>query len=331
MGVRPEPVYGTQLSEKSLLGIPAEGRIVYRTETVRGRYADDTPYTLSRPILSVEDLAYGPLDETVRLSPRVPPALIGLGLLEAISEQDILSAADPEDKEGDGISGRPNRVWDRQKQASVLGRFGWKANEPTLRQQVAAAFNGDIGITSSLYPDESCTSVQEACRKAPDGGHPEINDELLGYVTFYSSTLAVPARRKVDASEPGQGESLFHQAGCAACHRPSYVTGDHQIPELAGQRIYPYTDLLLHDMGEGLADHRRDFEASGREWRTPPLWGIGLVETVNGHSRLLHDGRASNLTEAILWHGGEAEVAKQAFKAFSKAERTALIRFVESI
>jgi CxxC motif-containing protein (DUF1111 family) len=258
--------------------------------------------------------------------------MIGLGLLEAIPEAAILANADADDQNKDGISGRANQVWDVKQQKTVLGRFGWKANQPTVEQQTAGAFQGDIGISSPLLPEQNCSATQSDCLKAPDGGKPEISADILEKVVFYASMLAVPARRELNEPQVLQGQLLFSKAGCASCHIVSFTTGKKQgFPELENQAIQPYTDLLLHDMGEGLSDHRPDFLATGSEWRTAPLWGIGLIETVNGYTRYLHDGRARNLLEAILWHGGEAENAKQAVLNMNKTEREALIRFLKSL
>ena len=243
-----------------------------------------------------------------------------------------MALADPEDGNGDGISGRPNFVWDVRRDQLVLGRFGWKANQPTVEQQAAGAFLGDIGITSSLFPDENCPSSQEECRLAPNGGSPEIPDSRLEKVTLYIQTLAVPAMRDTEEKEVQQGARLFVQSQCSVCHTPRHETGDtHPLEPLRNQVIFPYTDLLLHDMGIGLADNRPDGQASGTEWRTPPLWGVGLVEAVNGHTMFLHDGRARSIEEAILWHGGEAEEARQRFMGLTVEERRALIRFLRSL
>jgi CxxC motif-containing protein (DUF1111 family) len=271
------------------------------------------------------------------LSPRVAPPMIGVGLLEAVSEADILAWADPDDANGDGISGRPNRVWNDVRQQPQLGRFGWKAGEPTIAQQSAHAFAGDVGISSPLARDPwgDCTEREADCRGAPHGvdadNEFEVTPEMFELLVFYSRNLAVPARRKVGDRQVLEGKRLFYQSGCAACHRPKYVTRrDPAMPEQSHQLIWPYTDMLLHDMGEGLADGRPEGLASGSEWRTAPLWGIGLTQTVSGHTNLLHDGRARNALEAILWHGGEAEAARQRVVAMSKAEREALLAFLES-
>ena len=326
-----DPVYGGQLQDRAVLSVPAEGRFLIEYKEVPGAYADGTPYTLLRPTYSFADLAFGPLRPEVMFSPRIAPAVFGMGLLEAIPDADILAAADPDDADGDGISGRANLVWDVRDNDTALGRFGWKANVPTVEQQIAGAFHGDIGITSPLFAAENCPAGQADCRAAPNGGAPEIPDERLAKVVFYNQTLAVPAMRDVDDPQVAKGAELFVQAGCTACHTPTHTTGDHAVPALAGQVIFPYTDLLLHDMGEVLADGRPDFLADGREWRTPPLWGIGLIENVNNHTRLLHDGRARNVAEAILWHDGEGLAAREEFRKMSREEREALLRFLESL
>ena len=215
--------------------------------------------------------------------------------------------------------------------AKTLGRFGWKAGRATVRQQVAAAFNGDIGITSPLFPEENCPAIQTACREAPNGGTPEITPSRLDSVALYARTLAVPALRDAEDEQVRRGYRLFEEFGCASCHLPTLETGPSDIEALAYQVFHPFTDLLLHDMGEGLADGRPEFDAGGREWRTPPLWGLGLLEEVNGFRFLLHDGRARTPAEAILWHGGEAEGAMEAFRGASAEERAALLRFLESL
>ena len=327
-----EPNYGDQLQDRAILDVQPEGRILIRYEFVHGQYPDGESYSLRKPTYMIAEPAYGPLHEQLMVSPRIAPQTIGMGLLEAIREDDILAQADPDDLDGDGISGRPNMVWDIGQQSYVLGRFGWKANQPTVEQQSAGAFLGDIGITSSYFPHENCPAAQAACQARPNGGSPEVPDERLGKVTFYVQTLAVPAMRNVDDPEVRHGAQLFARTGCTSCHTPRYTTADDfPVQPLRSQVIYPYTDLLLHDMGQGLADNRPDAEANGQEWRTPPLWGIGLVETVNGHTNFLHDGRARNLEEAILWHGGEAEQSRDSFMGLSAEDRQALIQFLRSL
>ncbi len=335
----PEPVYGTQLQDKSAAGLAAEGRLRIDYDPATVAFADGTEITLRQPAYSVARTGYGPLHEAVEFSPRIAPPMIGLGLLEAIPEADILALADPEDRDGDGISGRPNRVWSQEHDQWMLGRFGWKAGQPTLSQQSSDAFLNDIGISTPIHPDPwgNCTAAQTACRRAPHGESGtaeqlEIPSVGMDLVTFYARNLAVPARQAVDRPEVLAGKALFHAAGCAGCHQPKFVT--HRLdaqPEQSFQLIWPYSDLLLHDMGEGLADNRPEFAANGREWRTPPLWAIGRTEAVSGHTVFLHDGRARSLTEAILWHGGEAEVAREAFRTMGKPDRDALITFLESL
>jgi CxxC motif-containing protein (DUF1111 family) len=286
----------------------------------------------------------------VQISPRVAPAVFGVGLLGAVPETAITSHADPDDRDGDGISGRPNRVSDERSGArshglltrdgrlrderldgTVLGRLGWKANVSTVAQQNAGAFNGDIGITTPVFPKENCPDGQDACKAAANGGNPEVDARKLARVTFYTRTLAVPARRDIDRAGTRAGERSFSSLGCTACHRPELQTANSDIAALSGQVIRPYSDLLLHDMGPGLADGRPDGLASGSEWRTAPLWGIGLVQIVNRHTRFLHDGRARNLQEAILWHGGEAAGAMRRFRALPRRERQNLIAFLRSL
>ena len=257
------------------------------------------------------------------------PPVFGLGLLEAVDESEIIKYADENDANGDGISGKPNYVWNVIKGTHTLGRFGWKANNPTVLQQTAGAYNEDMGITSYVFPEESSKGQAQYDNRNDD---PEIPDSILRAVSFYVQTLAVPVRRSADDATVLQGKKLFNDAKCGSCHRPAMQTGVRvDFPEVSNQRIFPYTDLLLHDMGEGLADHRPDFDANGSEWRTAPLWGIGLTQKVNGHNFYLHDGRARSLQEAILWHGGEAETAKNAFKNMSKNDRLALIKFLQSL
>jgi len=338
-GVIAEPTYGGQLQDMANPGINTEGkiRITYREEPVT--LADGTVVNLRHPSLKISDLGYGAMHPQTLFSPRVAPQMIGLGLIEAIPENALLANEDPDDKNADGISGHANHIWDIELQKTVIGRFGWKAGKPTLNQQNAGAFAGDMGITSRINGADDCTAAQQECLKAPNGndtlnngnGH-EVSDKILKQVEFYTRNLAVPARRNSNDPEVIAGEKLFTTANCQSCHTPSFTTrSDAAEPELANQVIYPYTDLLLHDMGDGLADNRPDFKASGKEWRTPPLWGIGLTQTVNGHTQFLHDGRARNMLEAILWHGGEAENAKNAVMKMSKTERDALIKFIESL
>ncbi len=315
-GPKPHPAYGGQFSERAIRGVAPEARIRIRYEDVPGTYGDGEAYALRRPSYEIADLGYGDLGKDVMLSPRVAPQMIGLGLLEAVPDTLLEGLADPDDADGDGISGRLNHVWDMAKGAPAIGRFGWKANQPNLRQQNASAAEGDIGLTTSFTDGEE---------------DPEMNDEFLGKLTLYTRLIAVPAQRNADDRQVRQGAGAFRDFGCAQCHLPSLTTSDAALPETAHQTIHPFTDLLLHGMGEGLADHRPDFEASGSEWRTPPLWGLGLIETVNGHDLLLHDGRARGFEEAILWHGGEGEAARERFRNAAKVARDALVAFLRSL
>ena len=324
----PVPGFGRQLNNRSVVGANPEGKVKidYTEQTLTT--ADGTRVHLRYPNYTLTE-TYQPLPEEVEVSPRVAPAVFGLGLLEAVPENAILAYADEADADGDGISGKPNFVLDVVQQCYTLGRFGWKANQPTLLQQVAAAYNDDMGITTSLFLTENSAGQPQLTEH---GTMPEVSDEILEVVTFYVQTLAVPARRDIDDPQVEQGEQLFAKAQCASCHVPTLRTGVLAgVPSVSNQTIHPYTDLLLHDMGPGLADNRPDFHANGSEWRTPPLWGIGLVERVNGHTNFLHDGRARNLMEAILWHGGEADASRQVVEQMSKTERDALIAFLESL
>ncbi|WP_417667768.1 di-heme oxidoredictase family protein [Roseibium sp.] len=335
----PEPTYGNQFQAFAVPGIPGEGRFDIELENIEVPLNGEEPAVLQKPNYIIRDLGYGDLHPEVLISPRVAPPMIGLGLLEAIHAGDIEAKADPDDVDGDGISGKGSRVRDAETGKLTIGRFGWKASNPTVRSQSADAFSGDIGIGSPDRPAPwgDCTEKQTLCRNMPHGeqerlGPTEAPDPVLELVTFYSKNLAVPARRDVTDPQVLKGKSIFHSIGCVSCHTPKYVTSrDAENPAHQFQLIWPYTDLLLHDMGEGLADGRPVGDATGREWRTPPLWGIGLTETVNNHTRFLHDGRARNLLEAILWHGGEAEPARNRVAALPPEDRAALIRFLESL
>nr|WP_246387824.1 di-heme oxidoredictase family protein [Chiayiivirga flava] len=330
-GPRPHPDYGDQLNDRAIPGVPAEGRVEITYDEIAGAFADGTPYSLRKPRVTLHDPAFGPFDDLL-LSARVAQHMPGVGLLEAVPEADIVARADPDDRDGDGISGRANRVWNPIMQRTELGRFGWKANVATLQQQTAAAAHGDIGLTSSAFPTENCPPAQTACAAAPTGGAPELSDRFLDRIVFYLQTLAVPARRGAERDEVRRGENVFKEMNCGSCHAPILRTAPDTMPVvLADQTLAPYTDLLLHDMGEGLADGRPDFLADGREWRTPPLWSIGLFKAVNDHTNYLHDGRARNLEEAILWHGGEASAAQKAFIDADATTRRALIAFLESL
>ena len=300
---------------------------------------DGTTLSLRKPNYSVGSPSFGPLHAATTLSPLVSPQMIGLGLVEQIHPADILARADPQDRDSDGISGKASIVRDAKSGELTLGRFGWKASTPSIRQQSADAFAGDMGISNPDAPRHwgDCTAAQGDCRVMPNGvqarlGDTEAPDPILDLVTFYAQNLAVPARRAIGRPDVLAGKKVFYDLGCASCHTPKFVTRrDAPNKAQSFQLIWPYSDFLLHDMGDGLADGQAVGDATGTEWRTPPLWGIGLTEEVNGHTFFLHDGRARNLTEAILWHGGEAQAARDRFSALPKVERDALVEFLESL
>mgnify|MGYP006077026303 FL=1 len=338
LGVIPEPTYGIQLQDLAITGLKSEGKIHIEYDEMIVDLAGGEQVSLRNPTYRISHANYGGQHPEMMMSVRVAPPMIGLGLLEAIPAADILSLADTEDRNKDGISGKANQVWDVSKKRSVLGRFGWKAGQPNLNQQNSDAFSNDMGLASRMFRHLSgdCTEVQVGCIKAPHGGSPqhnnlEVGHEAMELVNFYSRNLAVPKRIKANSAAVLMGKKLFYQSGCTGCHYPSYITSKKAAVEQAEQHIWPYTDLLLHDMGEGLADHRPEFKATGFEWRTPPLWGIGLTQVVNKHSFFLHDGRARNLLEAIIWHGGEALKAQQKVVNMTPEERYLLISFVESL
>jgi CxxC motif-containing protein (DUF1111 family) len=314
-GPIPVPGYGTQLQDHAVVGLP-EVRVTVTWIESGVMYDDGEIVALREPRLDVRTPDGGYLPGSTRMSYRIGPAIIGLGLLEAIPEAALHALEDPDDADGDGISGRLNQVWDPEQQATVTGRFGWKANTSTIHLQVAAAFENDIGLSSLVFPE--------------DGGFRDLNDTQLADSVFFTSTAGVPIAATTSASA-ATGRALFRTMGCASCHVPTFVTGDHAIDAVAHQTIHPYTDLMLHDMGDRLSDGRPDFLAAGTEWRTPALWGIGLQAIVDPMVTYLHDGRARSLAEAILWHGGEADAAREAFRTASRSDRDALIDFLQSL
>lgn len=322
------PFFGGQFQQKAIAGTVSEGKmdIQYHYETFF--FADGTTYELRIPNYSIASPYLGlPFD--VRISPRIAPPVFGLGLLEAIPDWAISALADPADLDGDGVSGKVNYVWNVMKKQQTIGKFGWKAGAPTLLQQIASAFNQDMGITNFLFPNESSLGQAQFDFLNDDS---ELTDSLLYAVTFYMQTLSVPAKRNVSDSDIKEGKKLFFDAKCTACHTPMFRTKvSMAFPQVSNQLIFPYTDLLLHDMGEELSDNRTDFLAQGNEWRTPPLWGIGLTEVVNGHTNFLHDGRARTLMEAIMWHGGEGEKSKNYVKNLSATKRKLLIKYLQSL
>ncbi|MBY0273751.1 thiol oxidoreductase [Candidatus Binatia bacterium] len=336
--VEPDPVYGDQLQTRGLArsapGAVAEGAVDVTWASERGAFADGTSFALRRPDWRVADPAYGALDPATRPSARLAPSVRGTGLLEAIPAAALLAREDVDDRDGDGISGRASRVLGDDGRVDV-GRFGWKALQPTLRLQVAAALRNDLGITSPPRPTQPCTPAETACLASPSGADPpggvEIPEHLLARLTQFTATLAVAARPRAGAEGMDSGEELFVRARCDACHVPSWETGAGPEPAAAGHRIRPYTDLLLHDMGPGLADAVGEGDATAAEWRTPALWGLGRAVRDPRRTSLLHDGRARDVTEAILWHGGEAQSSRDAFARMSADERSALLRFLESL
>ena len=341
-GPRPDPAYGDQLQNDALQGpfpdfayhtapVPPEAALFLEWTERTEVFPDGEAVTLRAPRLHIEQLAFGPLGEGALTSLRNAQPLHGMGLLEAVPEETLLAIAARQPEQG--VSGRPNYVRDDINDRTVLGRFGWKANQPSLRQQIAAASLGDMGLTSRLYRAQNCPPAQTLCAMQTPGNDPELTFTDWDELELWTRALAVPAQRDLDDPRVQRGARLFADARCSACHVPTLRTAARfdPFPRAANQVIHPYTDLLLHDMGEALADGRPDFRAGGRDWRTPPLWGLGLSERVNGSNALLHDGRARNVTEAILWHGGEAEASREAFRAMSAADRAALVRFVESI
>ncbi|AWH86406.1 thiol oxidoreductase [Flavobacterium album] len=327
----PDPIYGHQLQDNALLGITPKGNYTITYQNINETLADGTVVTLQSPTYHINAPGYGPLGAGLLVSPRVANQVIGLGLLEAVPHTTYLNFADEADTNGDGISGRANYVYDKESNSIKMGLFGWKANQPSIKQQIAAAFLNDMGITSPVFPDEYAPTGFDIS-VIPNGGTPEIPDVAFNRVLLYSQTLSVPVRRNYDAQNVLRGKQLFTDLKCASCHIPKMQTGnDYPIAGLRNQTIRPYTDMLLHDMGPGLADGTPDFLATGSEWRTQPLWGIGLINTVNGHTQLLHDGRARNVTEAILWHGGEAQQSKEMFMELSTQERQDLLDFINSL
>jgi len=334
-----EPTYGSQLQDFAMQGMRGEGRIhiTYREKVVQLNSGKSV--SLRVPSYKVTDLGYGPLHTQTQLSVRIANPMIGLGLLEAIDERDILSLEDANDLDNNGISGRANKVWQESSQSIVLGRFGWKAGSPDLVQQNSAAFASDMGLSTALFKEHyagDCTKAQTSCIEAPDGrsshlGDLEVAEPMSKVLELFVRNIGVPKRRHVGNDKVLAGKQLFYASGCVDCHRPSFITTTTAPKEQAGQLIWPYTDMLLHDMGEGLADHRPEFKANGFEWRTPPLWGIGLSEKVSGKTQFLHDGRARSLLEAILWHGGEAQNSRDKVANMSDLQLDQLIIFLESL
>lgn len=335
-GPNPVPIYGDQIRDRAIEGVPPEARPEIRWTEINGAYGDGNSYTLRAPKVRLSEPGYGPFPAEVMTSFRVSNPVIGLGLLESVPESTLEALADPDDRNGDGISGRVNRVFDVPARKKRIGRFGWKANVASLKQQNSNAALTDMGLSTRVLPRDLCRPTQDACVAAAKKANPpdgiEITDAQFDDLLLYMQLIAVPRQRGHGLPEVQQGERVFRDMGCADCHMPTLITApDAALPELRAQTFHSFTDLLLHDMGEGLADNRPDWLASGTEWRTAPLWGLGLTQKVNGHMLLLHDGRAHNVSEAILWHGGEAQNAKENFRTASKETRADLLAFLNSL
>ena len=327
-GAVPVPGYGTQIQDKATWGKMPEARVTISYTEQQHSFNDGVTYSLRKPTYELSNM-HQPVTGYL-LSPRLAPPVFGLGLLEAIPEEQILALADVNDVNGDGIRGKPNYVWNPFTEKMELGRFGLKLNTSTLQVQVAAAYNNDIGVTSYVFKKE--TSYDQPNQSDGYLDDPELPDSVLNAVVFYVKTLQVPARRDVTDPSVIRGKQIFKDAKCASCHNPDFTTAVNvAFPAVSNQRIHPYTDMLLHDMGVGLADGRPDFDASGSEWRTTPLWGLGLFEAVNYPPFYLHDGRARSLIEAIMWHDGEAKQSKDYVQNLSKEDRDALIKFLRSL
>lgn len=339
-----DPSYGDQLQPRSILykhptlqgTMQGEASLKLTYQTITGKYADGSEYQLRKPSYELTHLAYGEVAAHIGLTPRFAPNIFGAGLLDAIDSKDLLAQEDINDRNNDGISAKYNRVPNVKTGAIEIGRFGLKANHPTLAQQIGAAFRNDIGITNTFFPTEACTTIQKHCIKTAElttaKGSVEINDKLFSLVLTFNQLLGVPPARDLHGELQSKGRAHFYLLGCQQCHQPSYQTAkNYPVAELANQIIWPYTDLALHDMGKGLADNVIDHKASGQEWRTSPLWGIGLQGNVTNRTEFLHDGRARSISEAILWHGGEAALAQQKFIQLTELQRKELLTFLQSI
>jgi len=323
-GFEPDSTYGAQLSVNGSINTPAEGQFNVTYKDEQGKYPDGTTYMLRSPTYTLKNLKYGALDKETIFVPRIGSALIGLGLIERISDKDILAYEDVDDTNKDGISGKANYAFDPESKSTRLGKFTWKASATSVKHQSAAAAHNDMGLSNPLFPWHNCTKVQKGCLKEAALSEHEIDLPAyrLDAVAFYLSNLAIPKQR--EAGSHKEGKKLFERLNCAACHVPSYTTSD-------GIKIKPYSDFLVHDMGEQLADGRSEFLANGNEWRTAPLWGMGLYKKVSGEANYLHDGRARSIEEAILWHGGEAKQSKKDFMALDRPSREKILDFLNSI
>ncbi|MGJ8529686.1 di-heme oxidoredictase family protein [Maritalea sp.] len=322
-GTTSDPIYGDQIQQQSA-GAPHEGEVVVRFEETTEQLADGTTVNLRAPIFTLSNPQYGPLGKHTKLSGRLPQQLVGLGFLENTPVDELAENADPDDLNSDGISGRLNYLAD-----GTVGRFGWKATAPTILDQTANAASTDMGISTPLFPAYAgdCTSEQIKCLdaslKQPANKKTELDINEARMLAHYSANLHVPVQRNVQEPDVIAGEDLFAALNCSGCH----------VPNIAGAQTSTkaFTDLLLHDMGEGLADLRFGDQILGREWRTPPLWGLGYTKEVNGNQNYLHDGRARNLIEAIMWHDGEANKSRELFRSLSTNERQQLLSFLNSL
>ncbi len=322
------PGFGNQLQNNSGYGKPKEADYSVTYTNQLFTYPDGSTVVLRAPTYNITN-AYSALPANVQVSPRMAPPVFGLGLLENVGEATLLARSNQAINDTSIFYGEPNYVWDVIQNKLSIGRFGHKCERPTVEQQVAEALQQDIGITNKLFPNENCINQSQYY---DDGLHPEISDSSLNTLVYYMRTIAVPARRNVTDPTVMRGEQLFKQAKCSGCHCPTYVTDvSITLPQVSNQTIHPYSDLLLHDLGPGLADGRKVFNASGSEWRTCPLWGIGLTQVVTGQTAFLHDGRATTLEQAILWHGGQASYSKNFFVNLPKSDRDAVIAFLNSL
>ncbi|TDO99740.1 di-heme oxidoredictase family protein [Marinomonas balearica] len=332
-----DETYGRQFQQLGSSSVPSEGDYTIHWETKVETFKDGSQVTLKKPSIEWGAKHYGEFQPTTGISLRVTPPLVGMGLIDAIDPETILANEDADDRDNDGISGKANWVYENGRR--VIGRFGHKAHVSDLSHQNQSAFNGDLGLSTPLFPKPSgdCTSKQLKCIQAPNGNTAHIEDLEVGHfqsdrVDEFVALSRPPAMRNLQEPWFIEGKAIFDKLACASCHTPKMTSGSNvKYDALKNRRFYPFTDLLLHDMGRELANEFPVFNAEPQEWRTAPLWGIGLSEAVSGRKGFLHDGRAATIEEAILWHGGEAEPHKNAYKALSKANRDLFMKFLESL
>jgi CxxC motif-containing protein (DUF1111 family) len=331
-GVVGDATYGEQLQHRAVPGLAIEASVQrtwhYQRETLPGGLEVE----LRTPEFEVSPWFWGTPDKDTAWSSRLAPALIGLGLLAAIPQTSILAESAAQAEKADGISGQPSWVLHRRSGQLRLGRFGWKAQQPTVEQQTAKALQQDMGLSSVLFPQSVCTAAQVACLEHPssrEDGEPEVREAVLDSLVYFVSRVAVPEPRDISELTFQRGRLQFYRAGCVSCHRPTWLT--EPALGLATQQIWPFTDMLLHDMGPGLAAPVGEGDVAGKQWRTAPLWGIGLALESNPDTGFLHDGRARNLLEAVLWHGGEAQQASDAVRKMDPPSREALLFFLNAL